>query len=410
MVRPTTIVLGSSHRAVALAAAAVALLLPSALAGCPFHAQFGTTAGPSPHASRATAEADQALWAAAKAKAHGSVSSTSTGGKAAVGDTPGGHPWMPQNPFANNASDPLVVANNMFHTVYTQAGDLMSPSTVMMLQDDYLVLYDSRGNRYVELVVPAAYHNLKMVAHIPFAVFLIIWPDLSTIPAAMANHSAPAQLSAATLDTLAKYNATVAAAEADPGFLGRFTPGAQRDRQLRITAGVRDTIDSVLASKSISVDALYSMTFGLFKNYISQNAVEAATSELEAIHKAVLGWKANQLTSEEWDAMWVVSTVSHMARRNNLVTQYFARLFNVSQMQSERMIAIESISDEDSAMKLLNTHMTDYATGTAFFNERYRMHEDLLADAAREVLDDIFGPAPPRHDDDLNESMMPHHF
>ena len=41
---------------------------------------------------------------------------------------------------------------------------------------------------------------------------------------------------------------------------------------------------------------------------------------------------------------------------------------------------------------LLDTHVTDYAAGQAFFGERYRLHEDALADSATAYLDTLFPP------------------
>lgn len=70
-----------------------------------------------------------------------------------------------------------------------------------------------------------------------------------------------------------------------------------------------------------------------------------------------------------------------MAHRNNLFAQYFSRLLNVSIIESQKMISLQSVGDEATALTLLDTHLTDYPTGTAFFNETYRMHEGKLEQA-----------------------------
>ena len=61
-----------------------------------------------------------------------------------------------------------------------------------------------------------------------------------------------------------------------------------------------------------------------------------------------------------------------------------------------RFITLDDIiMDETHAQVLLATHYTDYAVGQAFFGSPYRMHRDLLADAAQAYLNQIFPPATP---------------
>ena len=40
-----------------------------------------------------------------------------------------------------------------------------------------------------------------------------------------------------------------------------------------------------------------------------------------------------------------------------------------------RFVTLEEISSEAAALTLLDTHVTDYGAGAAFFGDAYRMHE-----------------------------------
>ncbi len=62
---------------------------------------------------------------------------------------------------------------------------------------------------------------------------------------------------------------------------------------------------------------------------------------------------------------------------------------------NERFISLDDIiMDEQRAQTLLATHYTDYAIGDAFFGSPYRMHRDLLGDAAETYLNVLFPPLP----------------
>jgi hypothetical protein len=55
---------------------------------------------------------------------------------------------------------------------------------------------------------------------------------------------------------------------------------------------------------------------------------------------------------------------------------------------------IEGMFDPDSGMNLLGTLLQDRAASELFFNDRFRLDRDLLADAATAHLDRIFGESP----------------
>jgi hypothetical protein len=55
--------------------------------------------------------------------------------------------------------------------------------------------------------------------------------------------------------------------------------------------------------------------------------------------------------------------------------------------EGRRIVYAESLWEEPRALDLMGTHMLDGAVGEAFFGDYWRMHRDLLADAAKGYLD-----------------------
>jgi hypothetical protein len=103
------------------------------------------------------------------------------------------------------------------------------------------------------------------------------------------------------------------------------------------------------------------------------------------------------MTPEEKQHLRVVVGASHMPRTGNLAMQYFSVILGEpyegryqvegdNRDNSFRLIYGENIFDEESALRLLGTHLIDADIGTYFFNDSQRMHRDLLADATEEII------------------------
>lgn len=117
--------------------------------------------------------------------------------------------------------------SDFFLTTYSNTGASLRPSPIVVVEDDYLVLHYN-GQRILEPADSMVFHNLKMVSHVPLAVFMTLLTDLYGTPA-----NSSVALSPATLTTLKTYVGFVEAAygdlQANPG---RFTPGAQYNNQV----------------------------------------------------------------------------------------------------------------------------------------------------------------------------------
>src|SRR5262249_30248401 len=114
------------------------------------------------------------------------------------------------------------------------------------------------------------------------------------------------------------------------------------------------------------------------------NAADAARAEIDSLHKQVTAWKA-EMTPQEWDRLHVVITGSALPRKGNLATQYFARLLS-EPGEGARIIYAEGLFEEERALNLLGTYRFDTDIGFAFFDDKMRMHRDLLDDGAAQYL------------------------
>lgn len=97
-------------------------------------------------------------------------------------------------------------------------------------------------------------------------------------------------------------------------------------------------------------------------------------------------WKVKMnITEEEFQRTRVIVIAGSSPRVNCLQSQAMRHLLNQHRM-GDRVIYAENMWTAQRALDRLKAVMADHAVGEAFFNDRYRMLEDLLADAARDYL------------------------
>ena len=137
--------------------------------------------------------------------------------------------------------------------------------------------------------------------------------------------------------------------------------------------------DSFLKSPEI-LEAVHVLAYG------------AANAQLEDLNTAVNQWQT-LVDPEQWNEMRVILTLSHMPRRGEAHVQYFAKLLNSNATSGRRIIYAEGFGvNWDGALWLLGEHLLDFDTGRNLFDDDERLHHDLLAPEATEIVDQIFPP------------------
>lgn len=281
-------------------------------------------------------------------------------------------PLRAQGPHDENAKDPLLdTLNNEFLEQYRQAlaATLAQGGPVILEEGNDLILVH-KGKRTRVPVKPVEYHELKAVAHIPLALFVLL------------SFPQEASLSSDRLQRLRHYRELMAIAY--EGLSGRHFTADQLGRQKKIFSASFELLDGVLAHGQVDP-----LTLGNFTRHIGPlllaNVSDATALEMRNLYQTAAAWQ-KQLTPAEWNALHVVIIGPHMPRDQECSLQFFERLFREPE-EGKRIIYAEALWNENDALNLFATHVVDEAAGAAFFGDPMRMHRDLLADAAKAYLD-----------------------
>jgi hypothetical protein len=275
--------------------------------------------------------------------------------------------------YSESNNDPFLKLNSAFRSAYAgaRAELLRGAGPVVMSRGDYLVLY-YRGRRYEGEKTDPSYHQLKTVAHVPLAIYVML-----------AGH-ADAPLSDKKRDELREFRDLIPPVRVALGSSG-LTP-CQQDGQRRQLDRCQSFLEQVLDQGRIGHGDLIRFCTRCTADFM-QNTLEAARSRLQAYHRQMAKWK-KMIAPKDWAQLQVVVVGAQMPRRGNLAVQYFARLLGEAG-ECKRIIYAEALFDEEKALNLLGTHRLDASAAEAFFGDPLRLHRDLLADATPAVLDTL---------------------
>jgi hypothetical protein len=285
--------------------------------------------------------------------------------------------WSPvplhaQSAGSESARDPLLDAlNSEFRDQYRRAlaATLVHAGPMILEEGDNLILVHN-GERNSVLVKPVGYHELKAVAHIPLALFVML------------SFPPEASLSAGRRESLGGYRELMERAQASlPS--RHFTP-EQLSRQQKIFRASFELLDGILVNGQVDQQKLASFTEHVGPLLLA-NVADATALEMRELYATAAAWR-KLLTPAEWNALHVVMIGPHMPRDQECSIQFFERLFHESE-EGKRIIYAEALWNEKDALNLFATHVVDEAAGEAFFGDPMRMHRDLLADAATAYLD-----------------------
>jgi hypothetical protein len=272
------------------------------------------------------------------------------------------------------APDGLNTLNNVARGAYrrARAEALARTGPVILVEGDDLVL--KYGIQRTEVrFTPAAYHTLKSVSHVPLGIYALL------------AFAGDGELDAPRLYDLKEFSAAVAAAP--KALEGTALTPAQRERQVQLLREYQEFLDAVVKARRCDRKRLTAFLKAVYP-LVEANADEAAALQIDALHRQVGALRA-KLTEKEWDRVVVVVMGTQLPRKDNLAVQYFARLLG-EPGEGKRVVYAEALFDEAKALDLLGTRILDTHVGEAFFSDPLRMHRDLLGDAARKHLDQVF--------------------
>lgn len=227
--------------------------------------------------------------------------------------------------------------------------------------------------------IPDTYHALKDIAHIPFAVYLFL---------------TSAEKGFLTLDqerdalTTLKDRIEAAKTSLDSKYFAKD----QLDRQRQILDASEAVVVSALNGHGSP--AKLSSFASEMGRLMLQNARDAGCEQIKTTHAQMMAWK-KQLTAEEWASLTMVNVARHQARYRNAATQYFHWLFAESGPgwgypgESMRVIFAETLGKDGTSIDELTTVEIDADASQAFFNDRWRMSEDILSDGAAACIEKL---------------------
>jgi hypothetical protein len=291
---------------------------------------------------------------------------------------PPGTPPAPRDGPPAPPADAVVALNDLSRAAYRRAKEeaLARTGPVILVEGDNLVL--RYGIQRTEArFTPPAYHVLKSVSHVPLGIYALL------------AYVEPGPLGAPRLYDLRQYRGAVAAASKAVA-AGRLAP-AQRERQLRLLQKCQTFLDGAAEGRCHEPERLEALLKDV-RPLVDENTAEAARLQLDALHKQVRAWRG-EFTDREWDGLLVVVMGSQLPRKDNLAVQYFARLLG-EPGEGKRIVYAEAVFDEAKALDLVATRAVDTRVGEAFFADPLRMHRDLLGDAARDYLAELFPKGP----------------
>jgi hypothetical protein len=301
-------------------------------------------------------------------------------------EAPSTHAAAPRT-CALPVTDPFCATNDAFREAYaTRRAAMLEASGPVLLQlADRLVLVRD-GQRLEALTTNARYHELKSVAHVPFALFLML-------------ASVHGPIDEAQLRKLAAYRVLVRRAATT--IEGRFPVAAQRERQRRILDRSLSLLDRVIREKHLEVAVLRELVRAQRADLL-ENVRDAAHEQVEIMHALVKAW-TEPMSAAELSTLKIVVGTMHMARPGSLAVQYFqawlgepyaGRMADERVELGARIIVAEGVVDEDRSLALLGTHLVDRLAAEAFFDDPLRLDRDLLSDGAEEAICDVLGRVP----------------
>ena len=272
--------------------------------------------------------------------------------------------------------DPFRQLNDTAIAIYQQAkGRYLTAADPVVIVGAGSILIRQHGTVRRVGAIPAAYHLLKTVDHVPRSLWAALRPAIDGLDRDEAWRN--------ELTALRPRVEAVLEALPKAGFPAEATG---RDEQMLRTCLA--LIDGYLATGIPAPDKLQGELRALAPTVLA-DAAEAARAQIDAIDRDVRPWWAG-LSQAERDHAFVVVLGVKTARAGNAAYAYFVNLLGPGE-DGHRVVYAEGIFDEPGADGLLATLLTDRRLSVDFFVDERRMERDLLADGAEARLLELFG-------------------
>ncbi|WP_419533072.1 hypothetical protein [Endozoicomonas sp.] len=270
------------------------------------------------------------------------------------------------------AQSALADFNNAFREIYantrTEMAKQYKPLIVASPFSLNLIGNDANENRQYVFSSPA-YTNLKSVSHIPLTLYVLLVTEEGR------------QLPENKRKELNQLISLIKRIEIDLPSLG-FTE-QQLIKQQILTQMSLDFAQKILASEVVDPNELTRFVRNS-RTIIDANVHDAAVAQIDWLHQVVKPWYDSLSGSGKRD-LKVLILAPKEPRDGYLMTQYFSRLLGVKG-EGMKIVYAENVFDAEAGMNVLGTFLLDTQIGRGFFDDSWRMHEDLLSHATRDYI------------------------
>ncbi|CAF3527403.1 unnamed protein product [Rotaria socialis] len=269
-------------------------------------------------------------------------------------------------------SDALYDLNEQFLAAYDRARDhlisTISP-IIICTGDTATVLH--RGQRYEEQVIPKLYHDLKSISHIPLTIYLRLLFNSGNL-----SDSKYIELKQYLRDIRSLRNSI------------QFPTYTQQNQDDIVDLSI-EYLRTVLKRKF--VDKLQLKTYcQQIQTLFSINIELAARMHLDMLDSKIRPWYQHHFNDTERNSLRILIMGPKTARHGFLTKEYFYTLIG-ERHEGKHIIYVESVDNEQQALKILGAWLLDAQTSTTFYDgDSERLHRDLLADAAKTHIKGLF--------------------
>ena len=274
--------------------------------------------------------------------------------------------------FAQNIQnfDAFDKINFDFRKSYKDARDhlLKDVNPVIMLMGDDLVLIN-KDQRDTQRVVRKVYHELKSVAHIPFAIYLKL------------VYSLELELDKNQLSDLEDYCSLIY--DCKSGLSNSLLSDSQKETQVHLLDGALSFLKMVINAKKVERAQLLEYLHRS-RAHFEKNIEDATRAQLLAMHEVVTNWYEGFTPEEQYNLKVLIS--GHKEPRvKSLTTLYFSWFLRI-QGEGDVICYTEGVTEEAEMFNTIGNHLLSKKAATDIFQNPYRLHEDLLGIAAEKCL------------------------
>jgi hypothetical protein len=274
------------------------------------------------------------------------------------------------------SADPFSQLNGTAIAIYQQAKSrYLAVADPVVIAGPSSILIRQHGTVRRVGAIPAAYHLLKTVDHVPRSLWAALRPAIDGLDR---DETWRSELTALRPRVEAVLQALPKA--------GLPAEAIRRDEQMLRTC--LTLIDGYLATGVPAPDKLQGELRALAPAVLA-DAADAARAQIDAIDRDVRPWWTG-LSQAERDQTFVIVLGGKTARVGNAAYAYFVNLLGAAE-DGHRVGYAESVFDEPGADGLLATLLTDRRLSLDFFADERRMERDLLADGAEARLLELSG-------------------